>query len=329
MLNIGLLGAGRIGITHAKAVQALPNAKIAKVFDPVDAAAENAIALTGATRATVEEIMADGNIHAVIIATPTDLHADQIELAARAGKAIFCEKPVDLDAGRVRDCLKVVEETGAVLMVGFNRRFDPSFARLRAEIDAGAIGDVEMVQITSRDPSAPPVDYIKRSGGLFRDMMIHDLDMARFLLGEEIVSVYATGAVLTDPAIKATGDVDSAAATLRTKSGRMAVITNSRRATYGYDQRIEVHGSKGLVEAGNHRTTSVTVANGAGYTAEPLMDFFMSRYADAYRIELTTFCDVVAGKTTNYPSGADGLKALLLADAALESLSSGKEVLVG
>src|SRR5690606_34443938 len=149
------------------------------------------------------------------------------------------------DAGRVRDCLKVVEETGAVLMVGFNRRFDPSFARLRAEIDAGASGDVEMVQITSRDPSAPPVDYIKRSGGLFRDMMIHDLDMARFLLGEEIVSVYATGAVLTDPAIKATGDVDSAAATLRTKSGRMAVITNSRRATYGYDQRIEVHGSKG------------------------------------------------------------------------------------
>jgi len=148
MLNIGLLGAGRIGITHAKAVQALPNAKIAKVFDPVDAAAENAIALTGATRATVEEIMADGNIHAVIIATPTDLHADQIELAARAGKAIFCEKPVDLDDGRVRDCLKVVEETGAVLMVGFNRRFDPSFARLRAEIDAGAIGDVEMVQLT-------------------------------------------------------------------------------------------------------------------------------------------------------------------------------------
>ncbi|PKR53037.1 inositol 2-dehydrogenase [Thalassospira marina] len=329
MLNIGLLGAGRIGITHAKAVLGVPNAKIAAVYDPVDAAAQNAIALTGAKRATVEEIMADAAIDAVIIATPTDLHADQIELAAKAGKAIFCEKPVDLSAERVRACLKVVEETGAKLMVGFNRRFDPSFARVHAEIRAGNVGDVELVQITSRDPGAPPVDYIKRSGGLFRDMMIHDFDMARFLLGEEVTEVFATGAVLTDPAIKETGDVDTATATLRTASGKMAVITNSRRATYGYDQRVEVHGSKGMVQAENHRATSVTIANGDGYTTEPLLDFFMQRYADAYRFELTTFCNMLAGENVAFPSGHDGLKALELADAAVQSLQTGAAVKPG
>ncbi|RCK50656.1 inositol 2-dehydrogenase [Thalassospira profundimaris] len=329
MLNIGLLGAGRIGITHAKAVLGVPNAKIAAVYDPVDAAAQNAIALTGAKRATVEEIMADAAIDAVIIATPTDLHADQIELAAKAGKAIFCEKPVDLSAERVRACLKVVEETGAKLMVGFNRRFDPSFARVHAEIRAGNVGDVELVQITSRDPGAPPVDYIKRSGGLFRDMMIHDFDMARFLLGEEVTEVFATGAVLTDPAIKETGDVDTATATLRTASGKMAVITNSRRATYGYDQRVEVHGSKGMVQAENHRATSVTIANGDGYTTEPLLDFFMQRYADAYRFELTTFCNMLTGENVACPSGQDGLKALELADAAVKSLETGAAVKPG
>lgn len=324
MINIGLLGAGRIGVTHAKAVASLPNATIAAVFDPIDAAAQNIIDMTGAKRATVEEIMNDPAIDAVIIATPTDLHADQIEQAARAGKAIFCEKPIDLSAERVRACLEVVKETGAKLMVGFNRRFDPSFARVQAEIAAGAIGDVELVQITSRDPGAPPVDYIKRSGGLFRDMMIHDFDIARFLLGEEITEVSATGSVLVDPAIGEAGDVDTATATLKTASGKVAVITNSRRATYGYDQRIEAHGSKGMVEAGNHRSTSVTVANGSGYTAEPLLDFFMQRYADAYRNELTRFCEVVAGKDVDYPDGTDGLKALELADAAVKSVQSGR-----
>ncbi|MDP2699986.1 inositol 2-dehydrogenase [Thalassospira sp.] len=329
MLDIGLLGAGRIGVTHAKAVQSLPNARIAAIYDPIDAAASAAIALTGAKRASVEEILADPAIGAVIIATPTDLHADQIELAAKAGKAIFCEKPVDLSAARVRECLEVVADTGTKLMVGFNRRFDPSFARVQAEIAAGTIGAVELVQITSRDPGAPPVDYIKRSGGLFRDMMIHDFDMARFLLGEEVAEVYATGAVLTDPAIKATGDVDTATATLRTASGKMAVITNSRRATYGYDQRVEVHGSKGMVQADNHRATSVSIASSTGYTAEPLLDFFMQRYAEAYRNELTTFCNMVNGENVAFPTGQDGLKALELADAALLSLETGKKVMIG
>ncbi|WP_343563751.1 inositol 2-dehydrogenase [Kiloniella sp. b19] len=326
MLKIGLLGAGRIGVTHARAVQSVAGAEIAAVFDPVDAAAEAVMAFTGAKRASVEAILADPEIGAVIIATPTDLHADQIELAARAGKSIFCEKPIDLDAGRVRDCLKVVEQAGVHLMVGFNRRFDPSFQRVKTELDRGTAGEVELIQITSRDPSAPPVDYIGRSGGLFRDMMIHDLDMARFLLGEEVSEVRATGAALTDPAIGEAGDVDTACALLKTASGKQAVITNSRRATYGYDQRVEVHGSRGLVMADNPKTTTVVTANAAGYQDEPLMDFFMERYAEAYSRELESFCRLLQGESVSVPDGQDGLQALLLADAAEEAMKTGKTV---
>ncbi|OUS08202.1 inositol 2-dehydrogenase [Rhodobacterales bacterium 52_120_T64] len=329
MLKLGLLGAGRIGITHVKAVQAVPNATISAVYDPFDAAAEAAIELTGAKRATVEEIMASTEIDGVIIATPTDLHAEQIELAAKAGKAIFCEKPIDLSVERVRQCLDIVEETGVTLMVGFNRRFDTSFVRLKSEINDGTIGNVELVQITSRDPSAPPVDYIKRSGGIFRDMMIHDLDMARFLLDEEITEISATGSVLTDPAIGDAGDFDTATATLRTASGKIAVITNSRRASYGYDQRIEVHGSDGMVQAGNHRATTVTVASKDGYKTDPLLDFFMERYADAYRAELQSFVKALSGEIISIPDGQDGLRALELADAALESARSGMSVVLG
>jgi myo-inositol 2-dehydrogenase/D-chiro-inositol 1-dehydrogenase len=326
MLNIGLLGAGRIGITHARAVSALPDARITAVFDPVDAAAEAAQALTGARRASVEDILADETIAAVIVATPTDLHASQVEQAARAGKAIFCEKPIDLASARAEACLAVVREQKARLMLGFNRRFDPSFARLKAEVEAGVIGKVELVQITSRDPAPPPVDYIRRSGGLFRDMMIHDFDMARFLLGEEVTEVFATGSALVDPAIGGAGDVDTATATLRTASGRIAVITNSRRATYGYDQRIEVHGEKGMIQAGNQTATTLTRASAAGFTSDPLLDFFMQRYAEAYRLELAAFCRYAAGEDIAVPTGEDGLAALKLADAAVASLTSGQSV---
>jgi len=328
-INFGLLGAGRIGKTHATAVLSLPGTKITAVYDPVDAAADHIVKISGARRASVDEILADPSIHAVLICTPTDMHADQIELAAKAGKAIFCEKPVDLSADRVRACLKTVEATKAKLMIGFNRRFDSNFAAARASIDAGDIGTVELVQIVSRDPGPPPVDYIKRSGGLFRDMMIHDFDMARFLLGgEEIVSVSATGSVLVDAAIGAAGDVDTATATLKTKSGKIAVITNSRRATYGYDQRIEVHGSKGAVSAANVHNHTVTLANSDGYRAAPLLDFFMERYANAYRAELQTFVKALETGSAMSPSGIDGLKALELADAAVKSMQSGQDVKV-
>jgi myo-inositol 2-dehydrogenase/D-chiro-inositol 1-dehydrogenase len=325
-INIGLLGAGRIGWTHAVAISGLPEARITAVFDPIDEAAKRVCELTGARRAGVDEIMADKAIAAVLICTPTDLHAAQIEQAARAGKAIFCEKPIDLDVGRVKDCLKVVQDTGARLMIGFNRRFDPNFAAARARIAAGEIGAVELVQITSRDPSPPSLAYIGRSGGIFRDMMIHDFDMARFLLGEEVSEVTATGACLVDPEIGKAGDVDTATATLKTASGKIAVITNSRRATYGYDQRIEVHGEKGMVSAANLHTTTVELWNAAGRRADPLLNFFMERYSAAYRIEQEQFIRALTEGTPMQPSGGDGLKALELADAAVRSMQSGRTV---
>jgi myo-inositol 2-dehydrogenase/D-chiro-inositol 1-dehydrogenase len=328
-IEIGLLGAGRIGLTHARAVSGIATARIAAVFDPSDAAARAAVDITGARRATVAEIMADPAIDAVMICTPTDLHADQVEMAAEAGKAIFCEKPIDLDVARVRDCLQVVARTGARLMIGFNRRFDREFVELRARIEAGVVGEVELVQITSRDQAPPPIAYIRRSGGLFKDMMIHDLDMARFLVGEEFVEVFATGSVLIDPAFEAAGDVDTATATLKTASGKIVVITTNRRASYGHDQRAEVHGSKGMASIGNRRATAVSVADSEGYRTEPLLASFMVRYADAYRRELTAFVEALESGGALSPTGEDGLRALELADAARRSMETGGVVRLG
>ncbi|MBB5751797.1 inositol 2-dehydrogenase [Prosthecomicrobium pneumaticum] len=327
-LRLGLLGAGRIGKVHAGAIAATPGATLVAVADAVPAAAEALAAQAGAAVRSVDAIMDADDIDGVLITTPTDLHATMIERAARAKKAIFCEKPIDLDIERVKRCLAVVEAEGAVLMVGFNRRFDPNFIEVRRQIDAGAIGAVEMVSIVSRDPGPPPAEYIRRSGGLFRDMTIHDFDMARFLLGEEPVTVYAAASVLVDAAIGALGDYDSASLVLTTASGRIATISNSRRATYGYDQRIEVHGSKGLVSADNVRATNVEVANGDGYRREPLLDFFMTRYTAAYRNEIAAFIAAVSEGAKVSPSGEDGLKALALADAALRSVREGRPVAV-
>ncbi|MBC7736333.1 MAG: inositol 2-dehydrogenase, partial [Candidatus Saccharibacteria bacterium] len=271
-------------------------------------------------------ILAAGDIDAVVICTPTDTHADLIEAFAKAGKAIFCEKPIDLSLDRVKACLKVVRDTKAVLMVGFNRRFDPHFAAVKAEIAKGTVGAVEMVTITSRDPGAPGLDYIGRSGGIFRDMTIHDFDMARFLLGEEVSEVSAMAAVLVDPAIGTAGDSDSVQVMLKTASGKMALISNSRRATYGYDQRIEVHGALGAVTAENQRPVSIEVASALGYTRPPLHDFFMTRYTEAYAAEIAAFVAAVSGNGVASPSGEDGLSALALAEAALKSVAEGRTV---
>ena len=328
MIRIGMLGAGRIGQTHARAVSALDNVEITAVNDPVDEASAYVIALTGARKASQMEICSDPEIDAVIIASPTNLHAEQIIEAARGGKHIFCEKPIDLDLDRVRKCVAEVEKAGVKLMIGFNRRFDNNFAAAKTNIDNGEVGEVELVQITSRDPGAPPIDYIKVSGGIFNDMMIHDFDMARYLLDDEVVEVTATGSALTDPDIGKAGDVDTATATLRTSKGRIAVITNSRRASYGYDQRVEVHGSKGMVRADNLRGTSVTLANHQGYRSDPLLDFFMERYAEAYKAELQAFCKLLAGHNVSVPDADDGLKAMELAQAALTSMKEGRTVKV-
>jgi myo-inositol 2-dehydrogenase / D-chiro-inositol 1-dehydrogenase len=325
-VRFGLLGAGRIGKVHAKAITGDAKARLVAVADAMAPAAAAVAAQYGCEVRTIDAIEAAKDIDAVVICTPTDTHADLIERFARAGKAIFCEKPVDLSLVRVRACMKVVAAENAKLMVGFNRRFDPHFRAVRAAIDQGRIGKVEMVTITSRDPGAPPISYIKTSGGIFRDMTIHDFDMARFLLGEEVATVMASAAVLTDPEIGKAGDYDSVSVILTTASGKQCVISNSRRATYGYDQRIEVHGSEGMVAAENQRPVSIELASASGYTRPPLHDFFMTRYTEAYAAEIAAFIAAITDGATISPSGEDGLAALALAEAALKSVTEGRAV---
>jgi myo-inositol 2-dehydrogenase/D-chiro-inositol 1-dehydrogenase len=327
-LKFALLGAGRIGKVHAKSITSNQNAALIAVADASAPAAADIARQYGCQVRTIDEIVALRDIDAVAICTPTDTHADLIERFARAGKAIFCEKPIDLDAGRVKACLRVVEETGAKLMVGFNRRFDPHFNAVREAVVSGQIGEVEMVQIVSRDPGLPPMDYLKRSGGILRDMTIHDFDMARFLLGEEPDTVFAAASVLVDPQVATVADHDSVSVVLTTPSGKHCTISNSRRATYGYDQRVEVLGSRGAVLAENERPISIEIARAEGFLRPPLHDFFMTRYIAAYAAEMAAFIDAVANGRAPSPSGHDGLLALLLAEAAVESVKLGKAVSV-
>ena len=329
MLTFALFGAGRIGRLHAANIAAHPKARLGIVADALPAAAEELAARHGAAVASVADALASPAIDAVLIATSTDTHAPLIEAAAAAGKAILCEKPIDLDIARASAAVRAASAASVPLAVGFNRRFDASFASLKARLDAGAIGTPEIVSIASRDPSPPPVSYIRVSGGLFRDMMIHDLDMARWLLGEEPVAVHAMGSALVDPAIAEAGDVDTAVVTLRTASGRLAQISNSRRATYGYDQRIECHGSKGMLRADNLRATTVEIATADGFGRDPIPNFFLERYGPAYRAELDAFVEAVAAGRPPAPTGEDGLAALRLADAAQLSLETGRPVRVG
>ncbi|MEO8668990.1 MAG: inositol 2-dehydrogenase [Bauldia sp.] len=328
MVRFGLLGAGRIGKIHGRNIARGEGSTLVAVAD-ADAGAAKALAKAyGAAVRSVDEVIAAKDIDAVLIGTPTDTHANLTERAVRAGKAVFCEKPVDLDAKRIEKCLKVVEAAKGTLMIGFNRRFDPNFAALKARLDKKAVGSVEMVTIISRDPSPPPISYIQRSGGLYRDMMIHDFDLARFLLGEELIEVHAIGSSLVDAGIGEAGDVDTAMVIMRTASGKLCHISNSRRATYGYDQRIEVHGSLGLLRAGNIHETTVEVATKTGFNADPVLNFFLERYADAYRLEIEAFVKAVSSGKQPAPSGYDGLMAQRLADAATKAKATGKPVRV-
>lgn len=328
MLHFAQFGAGRIGAIHAANLAASGRARLAHVVDVHAPAAAALAAKHGAAVSDTATALADPKVGAVIIASSTDTHADLVIAAARAGKAIFCEKPIDLSLARVDACLDAVAAAGVPMLVGFNRRFDPSFSELHRRIGAGAIGAVEQVVITSRDPGPPPVSYIKVSGGLFRDMTIHDFDMARWMLGEEPTEVFAYGATLVDPAIGQAGDIDSAMVLLKTASGRMAHINNSRRASYGYDQRVEVHGSAGRLIAGNRTPTTVELADANAVAADKPLHFFLERYADAYRIELNAFLDAVANGTKMPVGAEDGRQALVLADAAFESLRTGCPVKV-
>ncbi len=328
MLAFCQFGAGRIGTIHAANIAAHPGASLRYVVDVNEAAAKALADSYGAEAVTTERALSDPEVGAVVVASSTDTHADLIEASARAGKAIFCEKPVDLNLARVEACLALVEAESVPLALAFNRRFDPSFASLKARVAAGEIGKVEMVSITSRDPSPPPIAYVKVSGGLFRDMMIHDFDVARWLLDEEPIEVTATASCLVDPEIGEAGDVDTALVTLRTASGRLCQISNSRRAAYGYDQRIEVLGSKGMLRAENQQPTTLEASTEAGVSRDKPLYFFLERYAAAYRAELERFIEAVAAGQAPSPNGTDGYAALRLAEAAVESLREQRTVLL-
>ena len=319
MIGFCQFGAGRIGAIHAGNIAGHPAARLQIVVDPDRAAAERLAGHYGAAVASQAEALADPTVNAVVIAGSTETHADIVEAAARAGKAVFCEKPLDLDRGRAEACVAVVEECGVPLMVGFNRRFDPNFARLERQIRDGRIGRLELLTITSRDPAPPPIEYVRRSGGLFRDMMIHEFDMARWLLDEEPVEVFAAASVLIDPVIREAGDVDTAVVTFRTQSGALCQISNSRRAVYGYDQRIEALGSKGGLRAENVVESTVSFTGNDGIISDKPLPFFLERYAEAYRRELDHFIGAIASGAAPLVGGGDGVKALALADAVLES----------
>ncbi len=325
MINIGILGCGRIGQVHGATLRGMTNACAAAVADAMPAAAQALAASTGAKVMDADALINDPGIDAVIIGTPTTTHYDLIHAAAAAGKAIFCEKPIDLSVARIHDCLAAVEKAGVPFMTAFNRRFDPNFAHLQRQIADQVIGNVELVTILSRDPSPPPIGYIKTSGGIFRDMMIHDLDMARFLLGEEPAELTAAGSCLVDKAIGEAGDLDTAVVTLKTASGKLCQISNSRRATYGYDQRIEVHGSTGMLRADNMLETTVELSNASGMCKSPTQPFFLERYAAAYRAEMVHFVEALEQGKPVTPTGLDGLKAQLLADAADAAARDGEK----
>jgi myo-inositol 2-dehydrogenase/D-chiro-inositol 1-dehydrogenase len=319
MMEVALFGAGRIGKIHAANVVRQAGVKLRYVID-VDAAAAAALAAQhDASVASAETALADPQVGAVVIGSSTDTHADLIMRAAAAGKAIFCEKPVDLAVDRARTCAAAVQRAGVTCMIGFQRRFDPTFAALKERLVAGEIGNPEMLVVTSRDPGAPPVEYLKRSGGIFRDMLIHDFDVFRWILDDDAVTLYATGSVLTDPAVGTVGDVDSTAVTIRTKRGRLAQINTSRRAAYGYDQRFEVLGSEGMLQAGNHKPTEVVAATAASVSEDKPEHFFLERYRAAYALEMAHFFDAVANGKPVRTSIDDGVKALELADAATTS----------
>lgn len=327
-VKFAVLGAGRIGQVHARAIASVDGASLVAVFDPFAEAAERVAQTYGCSIRSIDDIAASDDVDAVAICTPTDTHADLIEQFVRAGKKVFCEKPVDLSVDRVNQAIATVDAEKGMLMVGFNRRFDPDFGAVKQAILDGAVGEVEMVTITSRDPGAPPISYIERSGGIFRDMTIHDFDMARWLLGEEVTEVQAAASVLVDAEIGKAGDYDSVNVILKTATGKMATITNSRRATYGYDQRIEVHGSDGVVSAANVIENRVTIGNKSGFQTRPIMNFFLERYMPAYEAEIAAFVSAAQNGTTPPTTGQDGLLALVLADAAVKSVAEGRVVKV-
>jgi myo-inositol 2-dehydrogenase / D-chiro-inositol 1-dehydrogenase len=326
-VTFAVLGCGRIGRVHANGLARHPRARLLSVFDISDAAADETAARLGVAKAAnIDEILNDKAIQAVLIATPTNTHVDVIIAAAKAGKAILCEKPIDLDMQRVLMCEREIAPYNATIMIGFNRRFDPAFRAIRDRVQRGEIGKVEQVIISSRDPEPPAMGFIGASGGMFRDMTIHDFDMARYLVGD-IAEVHAFGSVLVDQAIGDAGDIDSAMISLRARSGALVHINNTRRCVYGYDQRLEVFGAEGMLLAGNRTATTVLSSTGKQSGAgDLLLHTFIERYSEAYAAEVDHFVECLQGGITPLTNFRDGIEALRVAEAALESMRTGRTV---
>jgi myo-inositol 2-dehydrogenase/D-chiro-inositol 1-dehydrogenase len=328
-IRFGLVGTGRIGQVHAASIAAHPDASLAWVADPfVDGAHSTVARYGGKATDTVDEVFASGEVDALLVASPTATHVDLIGRAVEAGIPILCEKPIDLDIARVEELRPRVASSGVPVAIGFNRRFDPGFASARARVAAGEIGEIEQLAITSRDPSAPPAAYVGVSGGIFRDMTIHDFDMARFFL-PEIVEVTALGSTLFDGGAREHGDFDTAVTLLRAASGATVTITNSRHSAIGYDQRLEVVGAGGMLQVANAGTSLVSFSGATVVEARPpYQEFFLERYAVAYAAELTEFLKLVRGEPSTSPTFDDGRAALLLADAAQRSATERSVVAV-
>jgi myo-inositol 2-dehydrogenase / D-chiro-inositol 1-dehydrogenase len=329
MKNVALFGAGRIGRIHGSNIAALPGVKLKYVCDPVGDSAAQLASQLGAQVSTPEAVFADKSIDVIAVGAPTDTHSDLITRAAAAGKHIFCEKPIDLSVARAVACAQAVKAAGIACMIGFQRRFDPTFNEAYERLARGEIGKPEMLVVTSRDPGAPPAQYLKGSGGIFRDMLIHDFDIFRWILcgdfgdgADEADTLYATGSVLVDPEIAKVPDIDSSVVTIRTKKGRLCQINTSRRAAYGYDQRFEVLGSAGMLQCGNHKPSEVVQSDANGVRADKPENFFLQRYREAYRLELTHFFDCLATGKPFRTTIEDGVAAQKLADAAAQSLES-------
>ena len=328
-LNIGIIGAGRIGKVHMQSITYnVPSARVLGITDVFKDGLQDLANQYGIPKIynDYKEMLADEEIDAVLVCSSTDTHADISIEAAEAGKHVFCEKPVDLTPEKVKAVIAAVEKAGVKLQVGFNRRFDHNFAHVRSLINEGKVGDLELIKITSRDPAPPPAEYAAVSGGMFLDMTIHDFDMARFLAGCDVTEVYVNATCLVDPAIGEAGDVDTAIINLKLENGALGVIDNSRRAAYGYDQRIEVFGSLGAAMAANDTPTTVTVMNADGVTTDKPLYFFLERYMQSFRDEMIQFVDAVQNDKPTPTTGLDGLNSILVALAAKKSVAEGRAV---
>ena len=325
-IKFAILGMGRIGKVHADTIQANSNSELAAIHDPINNEINRLQKRYSCQQMSLDDITNNDQIKGILICTPTDTHVDLIKRFLYTKKAVFCEKPLDLNLRKVKKLVQLVSESKSQVMLGFNRRFDPHFAKLKAHLTKKEIGVIEQITITSRDPNPPTIEYIKQSGGIFKDMAIHDLDMAVFLADEKIHSITALGSNFVSKKIEQAGDYDTATILMRTISGKQISIINSRRATYGYDQRVEVHGSKGSLKVNNPTLSEIELAKEAGTTKDRLHHFFMTRYIDAYKNQIDYFVDCIKKRSMPKPDSYDGYYALYLAENALKAAKTGRTV---